>query len=383
MKLSAFIRANVELLAQEWEAYAHTLQPTAAAALSREELRDSAAELFKAIASDLDSPESPGDQQAKSQGRRPGNSPSITSYARHHAAARLAQGFTLDQVASEYRAMRATVLRHWMSSGKPAPADMQDVVRFGESIDEALTESLAWYGDRIAHARELFLGVLSHDLRTPLGAILMATELLFRDESLSAQSTKAAVRIFNSGTRVRNMITDLLDFTRTRLGDRLPVERSWCKLGPVFRQTVEELISLHPDRRIHYDCQGDLSGNWDASRLQQMLSNLVGNAIQHGLPDTAVTVLARGEGEQVLVTVHNEGPPIAPEMIDRIFDPLMRGVVQEAERRNHQASLGLGLYIGRQVAQAHDGDITVVSSQEAGTTFTATLLRTGAGSAGR
>ncbi|WP_375140250.1 ATP-binding protein [Azohydromonas aeria] len=120
---------------------------------------------------------------------------------------------------------------------------------------------------------------------------------------------------------------------------------------------------------MHYDCQGDLSGHWDASRPQQMLSNLVGNAIQHGLPGTAVTVLARGEDEQVVVTVHNERPPIAPEMIDRILDPLMRGVVQEAERRNRQASLGL--------TQAHDGDSAVTSSQEAGTTFTATLPRAG------
>lgn len=375
MKISAFIRSHADALALEWQEYARTLLP-AAAAMSDEELRDSAAELLRAVASDMDSPQSSTDQQAKSRGRRPGNSPRISAYARRHAATRLDQGFTLDQVASEYRALRASVLRQWLEGTRPASPDVQDLMRFNEAIDEALTESLAWYGDRIAHARELFLGALGHDLRTPLGAILVSAELLFRDESLGTSSTKAAVRIFNSANRMRNMITDLLDFTRTRLGVRLPIEKSWSSLGPLFRQTVEELLSLHPDRRIDYDAQGDLSGHWDVSRLQQMLSNLAGNAIQHGEAGTPVTVLARGEEAAVIVTVHNEGPPIAAAMLDKIFDPLMRGVVKEAERRNHQTSLGLGLYICREIAQAHGGDISVSSSREGGTTFTVKLPRT-------
>lgn len=377
MRLSAFIQANLDALAQEWEEYAAILSP-AAAELDRRALRNSAAELLKALVSDIESPQSADEQKAKSQGRRPGNSPGITSYARRHAITRLEQGFTLEHVLSEYRALRATVLRQWLGSSKAGgEREVQDIVRFGESIDEAMTESLVWYQDRIEHARELFLGVLSHDLRTPLNTIRLATELLFRDENLSVGSTKAAVAIHNSGNRMSDMISDLLDFTRTRLGNHLPVDKSWCELGPMLRQTVEELLVLHPGRQIRYDCRGDLAGDWDVGRLQQMLSNLVGNALQHGEPDTPVTVLVQGEDEEVVVTVHNEGRPIAAEMINKIFDPLMRGVVKEAERGNRQASLGLGLYISREIAEAHGGDIIAASSPEEGTTFTVKLPRAG------
>jgi hypothetical protein len=243
-------------------------------------------------------------------------------------------------------------------------------------MDQGLNEAIAWYDERVAAARDLFLGVLTHDLRTPLGAVLGSAELLLRDESLSSTATKAAVRISNSARRMSNMISDLLDFMRTRLGGHLPVEVSRFDLASALTQTIEELRAFHPGADIRYECEGDLKGDWDVNRLCQLLSNLVGNAVQHGDPSKPVVVSARSEDDSVVASVHNEGPAIAPEMIGKIFDPMMRGVVQEAERRSRSGSLGLGLYICRQIAKAHGGSIGVSSSTETGTTFVVRLPRT-------
>ena len=374
MTLSAFIRVNLDTLVLEWQEYASTQWP-AAQGLDAKALQDNAAELLIAVAGDMDSQQSRAQEKEKSQGLRPGNAPDLTAYSQRHAGTRLAQGFTLNQMASEYRALRASVLRHWASADKSGCEEVQEVIRFSESMDQSLVEAMAWYGARLEHGRELFLGALGHDLRAPLQAAMLSVGLLLRDERLEGTSAKAALRIFNSGTRITRMLADLLDFTRTRLGTRLPIERSRSDLGALLRQTIDELEAAHPATDFEYDCTGDLWGEWDAPRLAQMLSNLAGNAIQHGAADKPIRVSARAAGETVIVTVHNEGPPIAPEMIGKIFEPLMRGVVQEAEHRSYPGSLGLGLYISDEIAKAHGGGIDVVSTREGGTTFTATLPR--------
>ncbi len=298
-------------------------------------------------------------------------------YAQHHAGERFAQGFTLNQLMAEYRALRASVMHRWASHRDAARhgQDIGDLVQFNEAVDEALFESAVWYGERLANARDLFVGALGHDLRNPLGAIAMSAQLLLRDENLGLESTKAAVRVHNSAARMRKMIDDLLDFTRVRLGHRLPIDATRGSLGPVFSQTVDELIAYHPTATVEYSCEGNLEGDWDIGRLGQALSNLVGNAIQHGEPRTPVTVLARGETDAVVVTVHNHGPAIAPELRDRLFDPLTRGVVREAERRIRQEGLGLGLFIADHIVRAHGGRIDIESTDKAGTTFRVTLPR--------
>ena len=367
MRLASFIRNNLEPLLLDWAEYASTRLPIARD-LEQKALRDSAAELLEAIASDMLSEQTAAEQSAKSKGMRPHDAPVVTAVSQRHAATRLTQGFTLDQMASEYRALRASVMRHW-SAAKANNPEFEELVRFNEAMDQSLVEAVAWYGARIEHARELFLGVLSHDLRNPLGAIVMGAQVLRMDKTLIGPSAQAATRLQGAGERMALMINDLLDFTRTRLGTRLPIEMTRLQLGPALRQTIEELRSLHPGVTISFECEEDLQGDWDAARLNQLLSNLVGNAIQHGEPGKPVEVAACRRGTQVVLTVHNEGPPITPELIGRIFDPLARGVVQEAERRNGQASLGLGLYISREITQAHGGKIEVASSQAEGTTF--------------
>jgi len=377
MTLGHLIRASIDPLAQEWERYAATKLP-AAQRLTREQLRDSAAELLAAVVIDMESPQSDSEQRRKSEGACPENSPSLTCAGQRHAELRFAQGFTLDQVVSEYRAIRASVMRHWDAIA-PTADDVVELIRFNESIDQCFSESISWFGSRAEHARELFLGVLGHDLRTPLGAVSMSAQLLLRDPGLSPRATKIAGRIANSAAGMSRIVYDMLDYTRTRLGMRLPIEPSSVDLGAVLVESMDQLQASTPGADLRCEYKGDLSGRWDAGRLAQLLTNLVGNAVQHGAPGKPVTIRARSGTDAVLLTIHNEGPPIAPAMQERIFNPLMRAVVEEAELPSRTGSLGLGLYIAREIARAHGGDIGVASSSESGTLFTVMLPRRGGG----
>jgi len=150
--------------------------------------------------------------------------------------------------------LRATVTR--LLEAKPPAPTLGELIRFNEAIDQALVESVSWYAVQLEHSRELFLAILGHDLRNPLGAMLMLNEVILSDTRLSSASTMAAVRVMNSGTRMSRMIEDLIDFTRTRLGTKLPIERSRIELGALMRQTADELHALHPTRDIHVDSPG-------------------------------------------------------------------------------------------------------------------------------
>lgn len=371
--LAEFIRAELDGLAQAWVDFTARQVP-AASGLTRDELRDSVKPLLMSVADDMSAEQTREQQADKSKGLCGGQEPALVAYARLHAAHRLQQDFTIDQMASEYRAIRATVLRRWNAQGRSDSAAMRDVVRFGEAIDEAWAASTTWYAERLNRARDLFLGALGHDLRTPLGATLTSAQLLMRDESLGAASMKSAVRIFNSATRMRRMIDELLDFTRVRF-DRMAMQTSVVSLGPLVQQTVEEVAAAHPSCELRFDCQGDLRGEWDAQRLLQALDNLVTNAVQHGEPGRPVTVHAQGRDEDLAVTVHNRGLPIPHEMQPRIFDPLVRASLGHDGAHHPRSGLGLGLFICDQIVRAHGGRMELSSTEQDGTTFTMVLPR--------
>lgn len=375
MTLSDFIEREIEAIVDEWSAFAKTSLPPARE-LSPEELRDHAELLLRHAASDMRTPQSGGEQHEKSRGNRPGNAPELTRMARADAEQRFRQGFSLNEMLAEYRALRASVVRRWTAEIKsPGPDAMQELIRFNEAMDQAIGEAVAWYVERVEESRNLMLGVLGHDLRNPLGAASNSAHFLLQVDGLTGAQIKAVARIQASVTRMRHMVDDLLDFTRTRLGSGLPIAPVRSDLGQICSDTVGELEAFHPDRTLRLECSGELKGEWDTRRMSQLVSNLVANAIQHGWRDTPVTVTVRGEGEAVVLRVHNQGPPIAPEAQRTLFDPLMRPVVQEAERREGSSGLGLGLYIVRQICAAHGGEIHVESSARRGTTFTIRLPR--------
>jgi phosphoserine phosphatase RsbU/P len=221
--------------------------------------------------------------------------------------------------------------------------------------------------------REQFLGILGHDLRNPLQAISGNAALLLRYGGLSEPQRKALNRISISSDRMARMISDILDFTRTRLGGGYTLQRTWMNVHEVLKQVVEELEVAHPRKRFELDVSGTGWGEWDADRIAQAASNLVGNAVQYSPEDSAVRVVARDEGEGVRVEVHNLGTPIPAERLPHIFDPFVRG--REGSRSGSRSGLGLGLYITHEIVKAHGGSLQVRSTEAEGTCFWLKLPR--------
>ncbi len=375
MTLAQLIQGAVGDIVSEWEQFARTSIP-AAADLSPEELRDHARLLLLAVATDLQTTQGGADQHDKSRGELPNNSPEITKTAHLHAQHRFVQRFTLDQMLSEVRALRASVLRRWVDQCSHDDREaVEELIRFGEAMDQALTEAVALFGAKVDESRSLLFGVLGHDIRTPLGAIRMSGQLLERTSGLDERQLKAVQRIISSSDTMRTMVDDILDFTQTSLGTRLPITRAPCDLRKVCTEVVAELEALHPDRAIQLECEGDLSGKWDADRVGQMVSNLVRNAIQHGAPELAVTVTVKGGPNDVTIEVHNTGRPIRAQSLGTLFEPLAQTKDVGGDRHAGSSGLGLGLYIVREISVAHGGSIDVVSSEQDGTTFTARLHR--------
>ncbi len=363
MDLAEFIDAERVTIVAEWETFARSLMP-AGGAMSRLALRDHADEILSAIIRDMKSRQTAAEQAEKSKGR--GEAQNLGEMGRLHAALRIEVGFKLGQMVAEYRALRASVLRLWQKSG----SDPGGVTRFNEAIDEALTEAVGRFMVTTEHYRDQSLGILGHDLRNPLSAIIMGSALLVATEGLDDKSVRVASRILNSANRMNRMIADLLDLTRTRFGELIPVVRLPMDLGPLCRQVVAEFEGLHPDG-LEFRAEGDLRGEWDSDRIAQVLSNLLRNAIQHGSKGDPISLTAKDNGAEVLLEVHNSGPGIPDGALNTIFEPMVR----HTARDNPTSGLGLGLYIASQVVMSHGGTLDVTSTEAAGTTFTLHLPR--------
>jgi signal transduction histidine kinase len=144
-------------------------------------------------------------------------------------------------------------------------------------------------------------------------------------------------------------------------------------LGRLCQAVFDEYRTSFPDRVIRYESHGDLTGSWDSDRLRQMISNLLGNAVQHGAADAPIDMKLTGSASSILFVVHNGGPPISPGEMPKIFEPLVRGSSAGRPKANRPGSIGLGLYIAREIVLSHGGTIDVTSTQEAGTSFTVRL----------
>ena len=361
MKLSEFIRSSSKAIVDEWEAFARTMLP-AAGGMSRAGLRDHAGEILEAIARDLETPQDSSEQSEKSKGR--GEDHQMEAVGLTHAALRIDDGFTLGQLVAEYRALRASVLRLFEKAGG---GDFHQVTRFNESIDEALVEATDRYMTVMNRTRDQFIAVLGHDLRSPLSAIFMSAGLIAK----GVDGTAMAAQILRSGGRMARMVDDLLDLTRTRLGCGIPITPGQMDLEATCRGVLAEIQAIHPDRLLEFHPEGDLRGKWDSGRLGQVVSNLMGNALQHGAPERPVRVNARAEGKEVVIEIHNEGSPIPPALLANIFEPMVSHARKDEDMKS--TSVGLGLHIAREIVLAHGGTVTVTSTAEEGTTFSVRL----------
>lgn len=371
LQLAQFIRENTEQILSEWESFARTLpmaEPMDVAAL-----RDHAKEMLGVITRDLDTPQTLHEETAKAKGKAVTNGRRGPTAAQEHGAGRAESGFTVSQMVSEFRALRASVVRLWSQQVRKVDASqIQELTRFHEAIDQAIAESVVRFSEEIKQSKERFLAILGHDLRTPLGAIITSSAFLLDSGELEDPALTLVRGIDSSSRRMNQMVMDLLDFARTRFGDRIPVVREETDMRTVVRAVVAEVTASSPDRLVRIETSGDLRGRWDAARLAQMLTNLVGNAVEHGAADAPITVAAQGAEREVILSVHSNGPAIPKNELRQMFDAMKHGTQSVARDRRH---LGLGLYIVDKIVAAHDGSVDVRSSKEKGTTFTVHLPR--------
>jgi sigma-B regulation protein RsbU (phosphoserine phosphatase) len=257
------------------------------------------------------------------------------------------------------------------------PPDMQSRADEQEWLLSALADQAAvalekTRLDETSEFRERVIGIVSHDLRNPMSAILMGANLLLGGDGLDPRATKIVVRMQSAAERASRMIDDLLDYTQGQLGGGIPVTRSPGDLHAVARQVVEEIAGNHPSRTIDLSHEGDAHGTWDADRMAQALGNLVSNALSYSPRDTPVAVKVLGDENTVALSVHNRGAVIPADRLRRIFEPMQRLAVDGSSASR---SVGLGLYIVDKIVAAHRGTVNVVSAAPAGTTFTITLPR--------
>ena len=380
MNLSAFISHNTDAIVDEWEVFAKTLSPVADT-MSSLALRDHCREILQTTVADMQKRETENERAAKAQGNAP-QDPSADKAAIAHGALRHLSGFDLVQLVAEFRALRASVLALWRRqksadlniAGLTGNSEIEQMMRFNEAIDQALAVSIESYSTAVTTSRDMFLAVLGHDLRSPLQAISMTGRLLLRPVLPDETRQAAAMRIERCATTMGLLINDLLEFTRTRLGSGIPLARTACDLKIICATALETIRAGNPEQSFEEQISGDLVISADAPRLHQVLLNLLSNAVQHGDRDKPISLMATGNADGIEVRVQNFGRPIAPAALQKIFEPMVRAASPEADTSEQsKSSLGLGLFIVREIVVGHGGSVTVQSSQDAGTVFTVRL----------
>jgi len=373
VRLADFISGNIEPILAEWVAFAATSSP-AGKTMDRDALRDHAQAMLKDIITDLRTPQTNAEQSEKSKGNSDTGPETPDTSAEVHGAGRAASGFTLGEMVSEYRALRASVIRLWTkANGSLTGADLEDLMRFNEAIDQATAESITRFTKDLDQSKEMFLAVLGHDLRTPLGAVIMSSQFMLDTNELKEPHLTLATRIVHSARRMNQMVGYLLDLTRSRLGGGVSIARAPMDMAKVVREAVDETVAANPESVLKVDATGDVEGEWDAARISQVLGNLLSNAVQHGSPKTPVSVMVQGDEKEVVIRVHNDGPAIPTSELNGLFSPLK--VLKSGETAPSDSHhLGLGLYISERIVTAHGGSIDV-DSGTAGTAFTVHLPR--------
>lgn len=373
MRLSLFIRTELQQILAEWDRFARS-NAVAGVHMTDLVLRDHAEEMLLAIAGDIDTPQSDAEQRRKSQGRAA--STGATSAAATHGAQRHRNDFSVAQLGAEFRALRSTVLRLWLAQPVGVDADVVDqMIRFNEAIDQAIAESLVAYTDAMTQARTLLLAVLGHDLRSPLATMALCGGLLARHDLGDAQRRDTALRVQRSARLMTGMVDDLLGYTRVQFGIGLPIHRAACNVAELLHDAIADATSTHPNARFAVHGAGMLHGDYDCARLHQLFMNLLVNAAQHGRGSDPVAVDATGSASAITVRITNRGRPIPADALQSVFRPLVQLAPDEGDDARPRTSLGLGLFIAREIARGHGGTIDVASDAVEGTTFTVVLPR--------
>lgn len=374
-RLSSFIRDNVEPILVEWEAFARSVPQGENMNIAA--LRDHAKEMLVVIADDLDNPQTAEQQTGKARGEADAGEGTAPTAAQEHGTGRAVSGFTVGQMVSEFRALRASVMRLWShTQNQVGPSDLADMTRFNEAIDQAIAESITQYTQAIGQSKERFLAILGHDLRTPVGAIVTSTRFML-DTAEEAGDLGQPYRTLIEGAsrsarRINQLVADLLEFARVSFGDTIPVRRLPMDMEKLVHDVLAEVRASFPEREFRGEATGDLHGEWDADRLFQALTNLLSNAVHHGASDSAICVTTSSEADEVVIAVQNKGKTIPPERLARMVEGMNPQPSNDERDRRH---LGLGLYIVDKIVSAHGGRMLARSQEVEGTTFVLRLPR--------
>lgn len=278
-----------------------------------------------------------------------------------------------DEYEVEFRLRRGDGVYRW-HLGRALPLRQGGAIAkwFGTNTDIDERKKAIDELQRRAEFEKQLIGIVSHDLRNPLSAILASATMILRRDSSDERASKGLRRIINSGENAERMIRDLLDFTQARLGGGIPIAPQAVNFHATVQRVADELAVSHPERVLKFEHSGDAEGTWDPDRVAQVVGNLLGNALRHGPPEQPVRISSRAQGEEVVLEIHNGGEPIPPELVPVLFEPLSRGT---AQIDRNARSIGLGLFIVKQIVDAHRGSVQVSSTAAEGTRFTVRLPR--------
>lgn len=364
MRLADFIMSDVETILQEWENFARTLSP-ASVSMTDAELRSHAAVMLTLIAEDLRTPQSLAQQVEKSYGNGPREE---TEAGEGHGLARMNSRFTIEQLVSEFRALRSSVLRLWGTSGSGrSELDVQDIIRFNEAIDQLLAASVVSFAqakrdteEMEAKRRNQFLAMLAHELRNPLAPISNAAALLEVAKGNQAILEKAGKTIARQVTHMASLVDDLLDVSRVTQG-RIKIKLEAVDITWIVDSAVEQVtpqIEARHHQLIVSGLPGPMFVQADKKRLVQVLANLLTNAAKYTPEGGNIRLKVEVHDDQVGITVEDDGIGMAPEFVPYVFD-LFCQVEQTADRAT--GGLGLGLTLVKNLVELHGGKVTCSS----------------------
>lgn len=294
--------------------------------MDRSALRDHIIGLLRFIADDLETSETERQRSEKAKGQGPKEGGAHDCAAETHATLRFTGGFDTIEMVSEFRALRASVIKLWRSewANTDAADILPDLLRFNEAIDQVMTESLGRFTRKLTHSGNLFVGTLVHDFRGPLAAVHNSARALATGRKLDDEQAGLVSQIETSTSLVNRLVSDLVDAVRIHLHEDIRIKRALMEMGNAVEEAAKEVHAAHPNRRISIKTSGDLEGQWDRARVGQVLSNLIGKAVLLGSSTSAIDVAAKGAGHEVVLSVHTEGA-IPPDALATVFDPLPQG----------------------------------------------------------
>jgi signal transduction histidine kinase len=272
------------------------------------------------------------------------------------------RSYVLTEVIFEYHILREVIFQVLETDGPLAQAQ-RDIIL--DSIEQAVNDAAVEFSEAHADIQQKFINTLTHDLKTPITAAKMNMGLILRQPNGSGGSGGYANRAIVSLSRLEAMIHDLLDASRVRAGEQLQLQFIECDLEKMVRDILDEMTVIHGDRFV-LDSKGELLGNWGCDGLRRAIENLLGNAVKYGSPDAPITLSLRRAETAILVTVHNEGPPISEGEIALLFQQYRRS---KSAQVGSKTGWGLGLTLVKGVVEAHKGKVRVESSEGKGTSF--------------